>query len=58
MCLFRENYQIPMSHQQMPPQHQIVRGDFEPNPLGENWASPHRAGDQEKEMGKNRPHAA
>jgi hypothetical protein len=30
-----------MSHQQMPPQHQIARGDFEPKPLGENWASPH-----------------
>jgi hypothetical protein len=23
-----------MSHEQMPPQHQIARGDFEPKPLG------------------------
>ena len=60
MCLFtfRKNYQIPISHQQMPPQHQIARGDFEPKPLGGNWASPHWAGDQEKEVGKDLPHAA
>jgi hypothetical protein len=53
-----KKYQIPMSHQQMPPHHQIDGDDFQPKPLGENWASPHWAGDQEKEMGKDRPQTA